>query len=64
MQSFSVKKGEKEGKNEINTISLQRKMRYNFPVLRGVTTLEEALDPQNAYKNVAATAYQVFRLLI
>ena len=35
-----------------------------FPVLRSVTTLEEALDPQNAYQNVAATAYQVFRLLI
>ena len=35
-----------------------------FPVLRGVTTLEEALDTNNAYKNLSATAYQVFRLLI
>ena len=35
-----------------------------FPVLRGVTTLEEALDPANAYRNLKAAAYQVFRLLI
>lgn len=35
-----------------------------FPILRGVTTLEEALDTNNAYKNLTATAYQVFRLLI
>lgn len=35
-----------------------------FPVLRGVTTLEEALETNNAYKNLSATAYQVFRLLI
>lgn len=35
-----------------------------FPVVRGVTTLEEALDTDNAYKNLSATAYQVFRLLI
>ncbi len=35
-----------------------------FPVLRGVTTLKEALDTSNAYKNLTATAYQVFRLLI
>ncbi|MBR4123732.1 MAG: glycerate kinase [Clostridia bacterium] len=35
-----------------------------FPILRGVTTLEEALDTDNAYKNLSATAYQVFRLLI
>lgn len=34
-----------------------------FPILRSVTTLEEALDTNNAYKNLAATAYQVFRLL-
>lgn len=34
-----------------------------FPVLRGITTLEEALDTNNAYKNLSATAYQVFRLL-
>lgn len=35
-----------------------------FPILRGVTTMEEALDPNNAYKNLTAAAYQVFRLLI
>ncbi len=35
-----------------------------FPILRGVVTLEEALKPENAYKNLAATAYQVFRLII
>lgn len=35
-----------------------------FPVLRGVTSFEEALDPANAYRNLKAAAYQVFRLLI
>lgn len=35
-----------------------------FPILMNVTTLEEALDTANAYKNLSATAYQVFRLLI
>ncbi len=35
-----------------------------FPVIRGVSTLEEALDRDNAYKNLQRTAYQVFRLLI
>ncbi len=35
-----------------------------FPILRGITTLEEALDTKNAYANLSATAYQVFRLLI
>ncbi len=35
-----------------------------FPTLRSVTTLEEALDQNNAYKNLTATAYQVLRLLI
>ena len=35
-----------------------------FPILRGITTLEEALNTENAYKNLTATAYQVFRLLI
>ena len=34
-----------------------------FPIVRGVVTLEEALEPANAYKNLKATAYQVFRLL-
>ncbi len=35
-----------------------------FPVVRGVTTLEEAMNSENAYKNLAATSYQAFRLLI
>ena len=35
-----------------------------FPILRTVTTLEEALDVSNAFKNLRATAYQVFRLLM
>ena len=35
-----------------------------FPVLREITTLEQALDTNTAYKNLTATAYQVFQLLI
>ena len=35
-----------------------------FPVLRSVSTLDEALDKDNAYKNLRAAAYQVFRLLL
>ena len=35
-----------------------------FPILREVTTLDEALDTKNAYRNLLATAYQVFRLII
>lgn len=35
-----------------------------FPILRGVVTLEEALKKENAYKNLTATAKQVFRLII
>jgi glycerate kinase len=34
-----------------------------FPILRGVSTLEEALDNENARKNLAAAAYQVFGLI-
>lgn len=34
-----------------------------FPIVRGVTTLDEALDRDNAYKNLTATAYQVFKIL-
>ncbi len=34
-----------------------------FPILRTVTTLEEALEKNNAYENLLATAYQVFRLI-
>lgn len=35
-----------------------------FPILRAVTTLEQALDTDNAYGNLKRTAYQVFRLLM
>ena len=35
-----------------------------FPIVRGVTTLEDALKKENAYKNLVATAKQVFRLII
>ena len=34
-----------------------------FPIIRGITTLDEALECENAYNNLKATAYQVFRLL-
>ena len=34
-----------------------------FPILRTVTTLDEALDPVHAADNLAATAEQVFRLM-
>ena len=34
-----------------------------FPILRGITTLDEALERDNAYNNLTATAYQVFRLI-
>ncbi|MDO4338722.1 MAG: glycerate kinase [Eubacteriales bacterium] len=34
-----------------------------FPIVRGVTTLEEAMDPETAKKNMALSAEQVFRLL-
>lgn len=34
-----------------------------FPIVRGVTTLDDALDKDNAYKNLTASAYQVFRLM-
>ena len=35
-----------------------------FPIVRGVCTLEEAMDKVNAQKNMQDTAEQVFRLLI
>ncbi len=35
-----------------------------FPVVRGVTTLEEAMDPDNAAENLRDTTEQVFRLLL
>ena len=34
-----------------------------FPIIRGITTLEEAMEPQNAKENMIATVEQVFRLL-
>ena len=34
-----------------------------FPVLRSVVTLEEAMNTQNAYNNMADTAEQVFRVI-
>ena len=34
-----------------------------FPILRGVVTLEEAMDSDNARRNMAATVEQVFRLI-
>lgn len=34
-----------------------------FPIVRGITTLEEAMDPAQARKNLSAAAEQVFRLL-
>lgn len=33
-----------------------------FPIVRKPCTLKEAMDTQNAYKNLKDTAYQVFRL--
>lgn len=34
-----------------------------FPIIRGVTTLEEALCKENAYKNLADSIEQIFRLI-
>ena len=34
-----------------------------FPIIRGITTLDEALEYDNAYSNLRAAAYQVFRLI-
>lgn len=33
-----------------------------FPIVRGITTLEEAMNPENARANMADSAEQVFRL--
>ena len=35
-----------------------------FPIVRGITTLEEAMDKLNAQNNLAATAEQVMRLML
>lgn len=34
-----------------------------FPILRGVCTLSEAMEPRNAHRNLADTAEQAFRLI-
>lgn len=34
-----------------------------FPIIPGVVTLQEAMDPENAYRNLKNTACQVFRLI-
>ena len=34
-----------------------------FPILRGVVSLDEAMDPERARKNMEATVEQVFRLI-
>ena len=34
-----------------------------FPIVRGITTLEEAMNPETAKKNMRLTAEQVFRLI-
>ena len=36
---------------------------FFFPILRGVCTLAEAMDPVAARNNMTATVEQVFRLL-
>jgi glycerate kinase len=34
-----------------------------FPIVKGACTLEQAMDPESAYKNMTDTAEQAFRLL-
>ena len=34
-----------------------------FPILRNITTLDDAMNKDSAYKNLRDTAYQVFRLI-
>ena len=34
-----------------------------FPIVRGVTTLDEAMETERAEKNMEAAVEQVFRLL-
>lgn len=34
-----------------------------FPILRNVVTREEAMDTDNAHRNMTDTAEQVFRLI-
>ena len=35
-----------------------------FPILRGITTLEDAMDTENARRNLMETVEQVFRLIV
>ena len=35
----------------------------HFPILRGVVSLQEAMDHDNAEQNMIATVEQVFRLV-
>lgn len=35
-----------------------------FPIIPGVVTLQEATNPENAYRNLRHTAHQVFRLIM
>lgn len=35
-----------------------------FPIVRGVTTLEQAMQKEEAYRNMMLTAEQVFRVLM
>ena len=35
-----------------------------FPILRGITTLEDAMDAENARRNLLETVEQVFRLIV
>ena len=34
-----------------------------FPIVRGITTLEEAMEPENARANMTDTVEQVFRII-
>ncbi|MBR3346557.1 MAG: glycerate kinase, partial [Solobacterium sp.] len=34
-----------------------------FPIVRGVSTLDDAMNSENAHRNMADTAEQVFRLI-
>lgn len=35
-----------------------------FPIIPGVVSLQEAMNPENAYRNLRHTAHQVFRLIM
>jgi glycerate kinase len=44
------------------TICNEKGIDAYFSIMQGVSTLDEALDKNNAEKNLFNTAYQVFRL--